>query len=246
MAGYYTVQQGDYLSRIAKQNGFPDYTVIWNDPNNAKLKQTRQNPNVLYPGDQVYIPNKLQRQESRGTEKRHAFVVNQEPLKLRLVLEDIYEKPIANAPCALLVGGTVTQQTTDGQGRFEQEIPQDAHEATLVIQGDETPFGGVPFPVKIGTLDPVDKVSGQIARLNNLGYFAGNLDESQGGSGSNVNPSDSSNNSGQNRNTTGTEQQAESAQFLSAVEEFQCDHGLTVDGKCGPLTQAKLKQVHGC
>jgi peptidoglycan hydrolase-like protein with peptidoglycan-binding domain len=114
----------------------------------------------------------------------------------------------------LLVGGTVTQQTTDGQGHFEQEIPQDAHEATLVIQGDETPFGGVPFPVKIGDLDPVDEVSGQAARLNNLGYFPGD----------------------------GTDEDA----FLSAVEEFQCDHGLTVDGKCGPLTQAKLKKVHGC
>jgi len=33
--------------------------------------------------------------------------------------------------------------------------------------------------------------------------------------------------------------------FLSAVEEFQCDNGLTVDGDCGPNTQAKLKEVHG-
>lgn len=34
--------------------------------------------------------------------------------------------------------------------------------------------------------------------------------------------------------------------FRSAVEEFQCDFGLTVDGKCGPKTQAKLKEIHGC
>ena len=32
----------------------------------------------------------------------------------------------------------------------------------------------------------------------------------------------------------------------SAVEEFQCDNNLTVDGICGPVTQAKLKQVAGC
>jgi len=36
------------------------------------------------------------------------------------------------------------------------------------------------------------------------------------------------------------------AKFRSAVEEFQCDHDLTVDGDCGPQTQAKLKQVYGC
>ncbi len=34
--------------------------------------------------------------------------------------------------------------------------------------------------------------------------------------------------------------------FKSAVEEFQCDNSLTVDGDCGPATQAKLKQVYGC
>jgi peptidoglycan hydrolase-like protein with peptidoglycan-binding domain len=36
------------------------------------------------------------------------------------------------------------------------------------------------------------------------------------------------------------------ARFKSAVEEFQCDHGLAVDGKCGPKTQAKLEEIHGC
>ncbi|MEM9456674.1 MAG: hypothetical protein AAGF11_21030 [Myxococcota bacterium] len=30
-----------------------------------------------------------------------------------------------------------------------------------------------------------------------------------------------------------------------SIEEFQCEHGLTVDGDCGPLTQAKLVEVHG-
>ena len=34
--------------------------------------------------------------------------------------------------------------------------------------------------------------------------------------------------------------------FRIAVEEFQCDHKLAVDGKCGPATQAKLRDVHGC
>jgi LysM repeat protein len=247
MAGYYTVQQGDYLSRIAKQNGFPDYTVIWNDPNNAKLKQTRQNPNVLYPGDEVYIPDKQQRNESGATEQRHPFVVKRGTLMLRLVLEDAFEKPIANAQCALTVDGQVSQPTSDGTGKIELEIPQDAQNATLVIRSDETSFQNIPIPIQIGALDPVDQVSGQIARLNNLGYFAGNLNAAQGGGG-NVDPSNTSSNTGcgcggPNNSTSG---QDTDQQFLSAVEEFQCDQGLTVDGICGPQTQAKLKQVHGC
>jgi LysM repeat protein len=214
MGVYYTVQQGDHLSKIAKQNGFPDHTVIWNHPNNAQLKQQRQNPNVLNPGDQLYIPDKEQRRESGGTEQRHTFVVNRGKLTLRLVLEDMYEKPIANAQCALVVDGDASQPITDGSGKIERPIPQDARGATLVIRGDETPFQNVAIPIKIGNLDPVDELSGQLARLNNLGYFPGD----------------------------GTDQDA----FQSAVEEFQCDNQLTVDGVCGPQTQAKLKQIYGC
>jgi hypothetical protein len=216
MAEYYTVEQGDHLSKIAKDNGFTDYTVIWDHPNNADLKKLRQNPNVLFPGDQVFIPEMEQKNESGNTDKRHTFVVNKKTLKLVLFLEDILEKPIAGAPCALLVEDQLFQLTSDAKGKIEKEIPLDAKQGTLVIRGDQTPFRDEIIPIKIGDLDPVDQITGQVARLNNLGYFAGELDGSDADA------------------------------FESAVEEFQCDHGLTIDGDCGPKTQAKLKEVHGC
>ena len=116
MPGYYTVKQGDHISSIAKAYGFTDWETIWNDGNNAGLKQLRKNPNVLYPGDQVYIPEKELRVEPRPTEKRHKFLKHKQPLKLRLVLEDLYEKPIANADCELTLDGTTYHVTTDGDG----------------------------------------------------------------------------------------------------------------------------------
>jgi N-acetylmuramoyl-L-alanine amidase len=216
MADFYTVEQGDHLSKIAKDNGFTDYTVIWDHPNNADLKKQRQNPNILLPGDQLFIPDMEQKQESGSADKKHTFTVDKKTLKLRLVLEDSYEKPIAGAQCALLIDGQIYQLTTDGNGKLEQEIPLDAKEGTLTIRGDQTPFANDIIPIKIGHLDPIDELSGQIARLNNLGYSAGKLDGSD---------TDAVN---------------------SAVQEFQCDNALTVDGDCGPQTQSKLKQVHGC
>ena len=60
----YTVVQGDYVSRIAAQQGFAGYSKIWNHPNNAELKNLRQNPEVLYPGDVLFIPDR----EDRSTE----------------------------------------------------------------------------------------------------------------------------------------------------------------------------------
>jgi hypothetical protein len=216
MGEYYTVKQGDHLSKIAKDNGFTDYTVIWDHPNNSDLKKMRQNPNVLLPGDEVFVPEMEEKQESGSADKHHTFSVDKKTLKLRLVLEDNYEKPIARAQCALLVDGQTYQLTTDGSGKLEQDIPLDASEAYLTIRGDQTPFANDIIPIRIGHLDPIDELSGQIARLNNLGYFAGQLDDS------------------------------DTDAFESAVEEFQCDNKLTVDGICGTNTQAKLKQVHGC
>jgi peptidoglycan hydrolase-like protein with peptidoglycan-binding domain len=239
VAGYHTVVQGEYLSKIAKDNGFPDYLTIWDHPNNAQLKQQRQNPNVFYPGDHVFIPDKEQRHESGSTEKRHTFVVKKQTLKLRLVLEDVYEKPIAGARCALVVEDRVSQPTTDGTGKIQLEIPLDAQNAMLVVRSNNTPFQNIPIPIKIGRLDPVDKISGQIARLNNLGYFAGDIDQAQQASAATGN--------GSGRGGSGNRvDQASADQFRSAVEEFQCDHGLKVDGICGPVTQAKLKHAHGC
>lgn len=47
------------------------------------------------PGDLLFIPDKGEKEESESTEKRHCFKLKTERLKLRLVLEDLYEKPIA-------------------------------------------------------------------------------------------------------------------------------------------------------
>lgn len=216
MSDVHIVEQGEHLSQIAKVYGFPDYKILWDHPENANLKKLRKNPNILFPGDEVFIPDKEEKEESGSTDKRHTFVVDKETLKLRLVLEDIYEKPISGAQCALLVGDQTFQLTTDGKGKLEQDIPLDAQEATLVIRGDQTPFQNEIIPIKIGHLDPVEEISGQVARLNNLGYFPGPLD--------------------------GSDPDA----FQSSVEEFQCDHSLKVDGDCGTNTQTKLKEVHGC
>lgn len=71
------------------------------------------------------------------------------------------------------------------------------------------------FKFNMGHLDPVEEPSGQVARLANLGYYRLKLDE------------------------------VDEAEFASALEEFQCDFQLKVNGKCGAKTQAKLKEVHG-
>ena len=217
MAGYRTVKQGEHLVRIAWECGFSDYHTIWDHPNNAQLKNDRQTPNVLFPGDTVFIPDRALKKVPANTGARHQFKVKGSVLKLRLIFEDLYERPIANAKIDLVLGTDLQHLTTDTKGRIEAHIRPDLHDAMVLIRDSQTPFEGTAIPIKVGDLDPLAKISGQVARLNNLGYLAGEI---------RVKDDDA---------------------FQSAVEEFQCDHPpLRVDGICGPMTQAELKRVHGC
>jgi hypothetical protein len=221
MAGYHTVKQGEHLSSIAAQYGFADWKKIWNSPENADLTQQRENPNVLYPGDELFIPDKETKDVSKPTDNQHKFEVPSVPLMLRIKLSKSYSQPIANTPCDLIVDVNTAKLTSDGSGLIEQKISRTAANATLIVhdkitvQAKDVPVD-ITIPIQIGYLDPVDQTSGQVARLANLGYY---------------------------REDPSAFDQDE---FNSAVEEFQCEQSLTVDGICGPQTQAKLKSVHGC
>ena len=70
----------------------------------------------------------------------------------------------------------------------------------------------------VATLEPVDGLPGIHDRLENLGYAPGGRRGRRSRDG---------------------------VAFLSAVQEFQCDHGLTVDGDPGQQTQEKLLEVCG-
>jgi hypothetical protein len=208
MSTRYTVKQGDHISSIAHQFGFRDYRTIWDDAENADLKKARQNPNVLYPGDVIVIPDKLEKKESCETTRLHRFELPGPKLKLRIRLRNLDSKPMKNKPCTLEVEGASYKLTTDGEGLVQHEIPATAKKGRLLI-------GDLEFPLQIGHLDPVDELSGWRERLNNLGYIAGASDD------------------------------LEDEQLMSALQEFQCDYGLKVDGVCGASTQAKLKETHG-
>ncbi|MEW5977116.1 MAG: peptidoglycan-binding protein [Acidobacteriota bacterium] len=216
MSLLHTVTQGEHLSGIAAKYGFSNFLTVWDHPSNAELRKNRQNPNVLFPGDVVFIPTKESKEISGSTEKRHRFGLVRKKITLRLLLEDTYHKPIANTKCELAFDQMVHHLTTDAKGRIELEIPPSVRNAELSLRDATSPLNQKALKLRIGDLDPVDNKSGQVARLVNLGYYSGPFDP------------------------------VDERLFLIAVEEFQCEHKLPVDGKCGPVTQAKLKEVHGC
>ena len=209
MSTRHSVKQGEHLPKIAAQYGFRDHQSIWDHPDNADLKQTRQDPNVLYAGDIVVIPDKEIKQESCATDQHHVFKVLGHTLPLKVRILDFFGDPVADTQCELLIDLKSHSLTTDGDGFVQLDIPIDA-------KGGELRINNMNLPFRIGTLDPVEERSGWQERLTNLGYTAGL-----------------------------TQAPAENT-LQSAVEDFQSDHDLKVDGVCGPKTQTKLKEIHGC
>jgi hypothetical protein len=171
---FHTVKQGECLSMIAAHHGFADWRVVYDHPRNAEFRKKRPDPNLVYPGDRLFIPDAERKSEPCATGRLHRFQVSTPNKILRLAVEDLAGNRLANAPYELIVEGSRYEGTTDGDGKLEQPLPMDAEVGTLRV-------GGQLWPLKIGHLNPLEDtpdegVSGIQARLRNLGYDPGPVD----------------------------------------------------------------------
>lgn len=210
MSKRHLVQPGDHIAKLAAKAGFLTLDAIWTHPENAELRKTRPSPQILAPGDVVFIPDRVPGEKSASTGRVHQFVLRRTSLEVLIVLLDRRFQPRPGIACDLVLDGGGACSVTDAFGVLRASLPPTA----------ETGRGGgepeQPFKVLVGWLDPQDTLSGARARLNNLGYDAGERDD----------PAD--------------------ADLRSAIEEFQCDHGIPVTGELDAATTSLLAQRHGC
>jgi hypothetical protein len=170
MAGPKThvAQQGECMSSIAFAHGF-FWETLWSAPENAALKESRESPFVLRPGDAVHIPDLRPRQVAAATGARHVFRRKAVPAVLRLRLLD-QDKPLAGLAYVLAYAGREITGTTDAEGKLEVYVPPDMPAATLRVgEGDEEYV----YELAPRTLNPWRDVDGIQARLSNLGYYRG-------------------------------------------------------------------------
>ena len=168
----YVVRQGDCISSISVETGFLSNT-LWNHPANSGLKQKRKDPNVLFEGDVVVIPDKELKNQSCATDKKHRFVRLGVPEKLQLVLLDDCGVPRAGLPYDIVIDGAHTTGKTDSEGKISVPIPPGAREGRLTITDHEVIEE---YPLDLGHLDPIDEISGVQKRLANLGFDCGSDD----------------------------------------------------------------------
>jgi len=217
MGSYVTIEPGDHLAALADEAGFADWHTVWDAPENAELRDRRKEPGLLLAGDRVFVPDK---QAGEGVKVKSGttakFRVKVSLARLRVVVCGFDGKPFAGAACTVTLDGAQVQVTTGADGVIELALPPGAREATL-----ET--NGASWTLKIGHLDPVEADAGLWARLRNLGYL---IDD----------------------DSADTEPDgAPDPELLAfALELFQRDHGLPIDGSDAASVIAKLKDAYGC
>lgn len=169
MTKEYTVRQGDCLNNISEKNGL-FWQTVWDDPDNKELKQLRKDPNLLFPGDKLNIPEKRPKEENCACETKHRFRKKGVPakMKVQLLIED---EPIKNQPFSLMIDDQFgSEGTTDGDGYIETRIPPQVKTGKIIVG---PPDNRVSFGIDFGTLDPLETEEGPLKRLNNMGYEVG-------------------------------------------------------------------------
>lgn len=237
----YIVKQGDSIASIAYNRDL-FWETIWKHPKNAKLKEQRGNPNILQPGDRVFVPEKEAKSESCTTDQRHRFKRKGVPekLKIRILIEERGEdqsqeisssqkdhipplkgqefqsparyKPRAKVPYVLEIDGNLSNGTTNNEGYVEYSILPNARKGHLILEPG-TPNEWI-VELYVGYLNPISEISGVKQRLNSLGLECGECDEQ------------------------------ETQELEQALRSFQRKQGLQIIGRLDEQTKQKLKDLH--
>ncbi len=167
----HTIQRGDSVRSVAARHGL-HWETVWNDGANSQLRQQRKDPNVLYPGDQLVIPDVRRKDVPAAAETRHRFrrLGVPERLQLRLLRNG---EPRASLRYTIEADGEERGGATDGDGWIRETVPPGTRRVKLTLL-PESAEPEVTF-LDVGALDPPDTIEGAQARLANLGLFSGRV-----------------------------------------------------------------------
>lgn len=158
------VKQGEFLDGIASTHRVPA-DAIWTHPSNAALAAERESPNVLNPGDVLYVPDAKPSRFKLKVGACNAFEaqVPMTTLKLKFTGDPAWAGAAYRVEG---VYGMTIEGSAGGDGAVEVEVPANCGSVEIVF-----PAIGRRFRVDVAHLDPVSEPSGARARLQHLGYL---------------------------------------------------------------------------
>lgn len=175
MATTHTIEEGDTIFRIAARHGFNRWQVIWDDSENEDLRSRRASPQVLTPGDVIHIPDPRPGSADKASGQRHVFRRLAPEALFCVYLRDHAGRPYAGNDYELVVGSRKYAGKTESDGRVSHAVPLDADRGRLTLHLSADPSDTCVWLLDVGHIRPVEEIAGVQARLNNLGYKAGNV-----------------------------------------------------------------------
>jgi hypothetical protein len=212
----HVVKQGEWLQQIARLYGFASWRTLYDHPDNEPLRDKRPDPDLLFPGDEVIIPDK-QRKDSIDPDAPYRVVLGRketELLRFQPRLDD--GQSLAGKSYQLKLGSVTHNETVPSTGIIEHPLAEDATQAELTVTLDDGL--AVTWVLQLGGIDPIETLSGIQTRLRNLRYYFGAIATADG--------------------DPDLETQA-------AIRAFQKDQGSTIDGQVSADLRTKLQEVHG-
>ena len=213
----HTIAQGETLTRIAQRYKLSSWKTLYDHPDNAAFRKLRPNPNIIFPGDTITVPDVVAKKMSASAGKSHVFCLKKEVEIFKIKISNSAGKAWDGKRVVVTLGANTIDTLITPEGMLEIPLTQgDESEAKIDIYMDDP--NGAPshtFNVELAHLDPVEELSGVQARCNLLGHDCGVADGIMG------------------------------SKTRAGVKSFQSQYGLQVDGEPGPLTKAKLKEVYG-
>jgi len=148
----HVIRQGEFLSMLASRFGF-DADEVWNDSANDELRERRSSPEMLAPGDVVYLPDAAPEPRSLSARTNNRFRGRLPTVPVEVAFHYGGE-PIANTSCTVEGLPQPLNTETDGDGVARFDAPMNSGEVWVVF---EDPAAG--FRVMVGHLDPHDEGS---------------------------------------------------------------------------------------
>ncbi len=209
---HHTKELFEWIGSIAAKHGHISWRRIYDDAKNATLKSKRPEPNLLVKGDRISIPPVEPKEESGATEITHVFEVKwpKDKFQVRLVDADMYLKAFGPIEYRL----SICEHTSTGKISTTGQVIE--LPLGLAEETGEFDLGGYVLELKIGALEPADRVAGLQARITNLGFDPGPIDNLPG------------------------------PKTERGIKDFQAHYGVPVDGKHSAATMNKAKSVYGC
>ncbi len=169
--------------------------------------------NASVVGSQVKL-NPSGGSKSSGPDKKDPSENELKKHKLKLVLKGPDGKAYANKQYVLTVDDKeLGSGSTGGDGSIDKEVPKNAVSGSVLLTIDED--DQLLIPLTFGELAPIEQISGVKARLRNLGYFLGSIDD------------------------------VSDAKLAMAIRRFQQAQGLEVTGRIDAQTRSAIKELAG-